>query len=291
MSRRVKVGGHRPSVASWTLMALCAAVGLLHLFAPLLWPMSMPSAESIDRQAPYVGAMTIVLVSLLAIAIWVDSNREAWPLGLATMAVISNVLIRELFNIGLGVELNFVVPIVVGMAAGGPMGFLVGAASCLISQFGQDQISPPLAGQMLVWGLAGALGGMLRPLGPRLSCAVAPFAGVLFGLVAGLLLNAFYWPADTSAIPAFIPVAPFQANLGSLVQYGRDTSFGVDLLRGLVTGTGLALVAWPASSALRTVLRPPATADLPVDPGRGDLQLLEAVARRDRSRTTTQMWS
>lgn len=283
------VGGYRPGVASWVAVGLCVGVGLLYLVAPLVWPWAMPSPESVEREGPYMAGLAVALLGLLVVATWHDADRDSWPLGVAAAFVAANVLLRDSFNLALGAEVNYVLPFAVGLGAGAPMGFLVGAASCLVSQFMLEQIAPPLGSQMLVWGLAGVFGGLLRPLGPRLSCLAAPFGGVLFGLVAGLLLNLIGWPTDLDARPAFIPVLPFDVNLVALFEFGRETSWGVDLLRGLTTAVGLAVVGYPISRALRQVLRPSAIDETPERPDPSELGS-EAIARRERTRTTGLMW-
>ncbi len=286
MKAAVKVGGFRPALASWTVTVLFVGVGLLWLFSPLIWSLSAPGAEGVADEAPYVGAVLVVGLCLLVAAIWKDSNRESRPLGIAVALLALNAAVRGSFNINLGVELNYVLPWIVGMAAGGPMGLFVGAGSCLVSQFLTGQMSSALPGQMLVWGLAGVVGGALRPLGRALSCVLAPVLGLAFGLVAGVLLNLVGWPTDTQAQPRFLAGMSFDVNLAALVEYTIDSSLGIDLLRGITTAIGLAVLGYPLSQALRQALRPTLVDHSPVlrDP---DEPEPEAIARRRRLRALT----
>ena len=288
MSRQMTVGGYRPGWLSWGATALFLGAGLLRLFAPFLWVAAAPDAASMQREAPFIGALSIVLVAVLAVAIWVDANRDTWCVGVALGLVVLNIVVRSSLNISLGAEFNFVLPLVAGLAVGGPFGTLVGAASCLGSQFLTQQVATQLPAQMVVWGLAGLLGGLLRPLGPRLSWAVSPFAGYAFGIGAGFLLNAISWPADPSALPAYIPVAPLDANLTALWQYGQATSWGVDRLRGLATALGLAVIGLPLAHALRTTIRPAPTerTHAPID----DPATSVVVANQERATRIHQIW-
>lgn len=282
----VKIGGFRPGLASWAATVLFVGLGLLWLFSPLIWSLAAPSAESLEDEAPYVGAVLVVCLCLLAVAIWRDSNREARPLGIAGALIVLNAAVRGSFNINLGVEFNYILPWIVGMAAGGPMGLFVGAGSCLASQFLTDQMSSALPGQMLVWGLAGVIGGLLRPLGRIVSCALAPVLGLGFGLVAGALLNLIGWPTDTLAEPKFLAGMSFDVNLASLVEHTIDSSLGIDLLRGITTAIGLAVFGYPLSQALRQALRPTLVDHTPDlrDPAEPEP---EAIDRRRRLRALT----
>lgn len=289
MSARLRVGGYRPGVASWTLTVLCIGVGLLWLFAPLLWSLAAPSADVTNRQAPFVTVLSIVLLALLGIAIWQDSGRESRPLGIVAAVIVVNVAVRASLNINLGVEFNYVLPIGVGIAAGAPIGFFVGAASCLVSQYIAGQVANPLPGQMFVWAFAGVLGGLLRPLGLRLAWLLAPFVGLGFGFVGGLLFNAIGWPTDTVAQPGFRPGLPFDINLVGLYKYGLATSFGVDFMRGIATAVGLAAIGYPLCAVLQHALRPAPIDRTPVALDKDEPDPA-AVARRDRSRRVSNMW-
>lgn len=281
-SEQVRVFGYGSGTAGRWVTAALVVVGLAWLFGPLAVPGGAQSAAGLTQEAPYVAGLTVVLLGLLGVAVWVDANREFPPLAVAFLAILATVAMRSSLNINLGVEFNYIVPLIVGLGAGGPLGFFVGAVSCLGSQFWLDQIGTALPGQLFVWGLAGLLGGACRFVAGRYGWLLAPVVGLAFGILAGLLLNLTGWPTTTNASPGFIPVAPFTTNLASLWEYSRATSLGPDLLRGAVTAAGLVVLGRPLSSAIRRYLSPPAGRPVAVIEPDIEPETLERLARSGR---------
>lgn len=291
MSRRVEwravgLGAGRRSMA---VLAAIVLAGLAWLGWPVWGSLSSPTAADAAGAAPVLlAALTMALV-LLALATWLDAGRDAGPVALALALLLLNAGLRVTVNPGAsGVEIVHALPLLAGAVAGAPAGFLVGAGGMLLSSALIDGVGAMLPGQMLIFGLLGALGGVLwrvRPLPAWLSAL--PLA-MLAGPASGVLLNLTGWalqPGTTTT--SFFPGLPPAAVAGRLWAYTVETSLWYDLTRGattalLVACAGLPLLRVGQQLGLRPA-GPPAAAPSP--------RLNPAAVRRrqDRDRLDT-LW-
>ena len=289
---RVRTFGLVPSWRSWLITAAALAAGLLWLTAPLLWPTRAATAAQHNLEAPLMAGLIAVAVVLLWLSLWRDAGRDHHPIGLMLALTGANVLLRPVLNAGSGIEVNYVLPLVAGIAGGGPIGFAVGAAAGLVSQFSLDLAGAPLAGQVTVWGLAGLLGGLLRRLGPVAAWLAALPLAVALGPLVGVLLNLIGWPTITPEDTPhyFFPGLPTEVNTERLLRYSWQTSRGLDLARGLTTAVGVALVGLPLIRALRQAWAPDVgAAATRTTTSAGPTPA--SIRRRDRARELVERWS
>lgn len=287
----VRAFGLQAGPRAWTFTLLATAAGLLWLTYPLIWPMHSASRVQSNGEAPLMLALLVALVGLGWVGLWLDSGRETRGLGLAVALVAVNTALRPLLNAGGGIEVNYVLPMLAGAAAGAPVGFLVGAASCLTSQFALDLVAPPLPGQIVVWGIAGLLGGLVHRLRLGWAWTWCLPLGVAFGPLAGVLLNLTGWPTSSQdTTPAFFfPGLPGWVNATRLLSYSWQTSFGYDLARGISTAAGVLVAGIPVLSGLRRAWSPQVTADAVAPPARSG-PTTHGLERRARARRFEQHW-
>ena len=247
----VRWGWSQPAAAA---LVLGLAVWLCY---PLLWPMSVASGGQHSRESVIVIALTWMVVALLGIALWRDARRDYFPLAAAISVEAANVLVRHFLNAGSGVEFNYALVFIAGAAGGGPVGVFVGAASCLVSQLMMNYVAVPLPGQVLAWALPGLVGALVRPFRPVLAWVLLQASAVAYGVVAGILLNLTGWPfTDSESAYSFFEALPLHINASRLLAFSRETSFGIDLTRGITSATAIALIGLPLIRLLRRWWRP-----------------------------------
>ncbi|MDN5976374.1 hypothetical protein [Acidipropionibacterium jensenii] len=289
----VRVFGLRCGPRSWALTGITTAVGLLWLLYPLIWPLYSGTRSQSNVEAVAVLGLIAMLVAAGWVGLWLDSSREVSGLGLAAALVAVNVAIRPLLNGGSnGVEVNYVLPLLAGAAGGGPAGFLVGATSCLLSQFSMDLVAPPLPGQIVVWGIAGLLGGLAHRLRLGWGWAWCLPLAMAFGPLAGVLLNLIGWPTETQDATSsfFFPGLPGWVNATRLLSYTWQTSFGYDLARGVTTAVGVLIVGLPVLAGLRHAWSPRISPDAIAAPERtGPTE--HGLARQRRAGRLADNWN
>ncbi|WP_148279449.1 hypothetical protein [Acidipropionibacterium acidipropionici] len=289
----VRTFGMRCGPRSWTLTGITAAIGVLWLVYPIIWPLHSGTRAQSNAEAVAVLGLLVMLVAAGWIGLWLDSAREVAGLGFAVALVAVNVALRPLLNAGSsGVEVNYVLPLLAGAAGGGPVGFLVGATSCLISQFSLDLVASPLPGQMVVWGIAGLLGGIVHRLRLGWGWAWCLPLAVAFGPIAGVLLNLTGWPTETQDATSsyFFPGLPGWVNATRLLTYSWQTSFGYDLARGVTTAVGVLVVGLPVLAGLRRAWSPWISADAAATPARtGPTE--HGLARQHRASLFAKNWN
>lgn len=288
----IRIFGLRCGARSWILTLLTLAVGALWLAYPLLWPMLAPGREALEAEAPLALGLLVVLLALCWVALWLDSGQEVTGIGFAVILVLVNVVARSWLNPGGGVEVNYILPLLAGAAVGGPFGFVVGASSALVSQFAEGLVQTPLPGQLVVWGLAGLLGGLVHRFRTPWAWALSVPIGVAFGLIGGVLLNLIGWPTstDNETSAYFFPGLPGWINASRLISYTWQTSLGYDLARGITTALGTLVVGLPVISGLRRLCAPDITPDAVTPPPRPG-PTPRAITRRDRARRLVDRWN
>lgn len=284
------------AMTGWRSRVMTAAmvvIGLGWLVWPLVDSLSAPSRRQVNDEAPWVLAAALAMAVALATTLWRDSGRSARVMGVLGSLVIVNCLVRALITPRLmGIEPVYVVPLVAGIAFGGPAGMLVGVWSCAASSALIDSVSTALPAQMLVWGCTGLLGALLTRTGHVAAWLWGIVVGFAGGPVAGLFLNLTGWPTDT--VPGDVG---FLIGLGTaqnglrLLRYTAQTSLAYDCMRGLTTALGMALVGLPLIIALRRVwgVHAPAVSEglrhLP-----GSQVSWDALRRRRRAARVNDLW-
>ncbi|WP_418058809.1 hypothetical protein [Pimelobacter simplex] len=272
-------------VRSWVVLVVLVPAGLTWLGWPVWGSLTAPSRADAQAAAPWLMTALVAGLAALTVAIWLDAGRRSEALAPLAALVAGNTVLRAVLNpAAAGIELVHALPLLAGMAAGAPAGFLVGASSALVSTVAVGEPATMLPVQALVWGLVGMLGGLLRRLRPRAAWLASLPLALVAGLGSGVLLNLMGWGQEPgTTLTSFSPGLPPAESLSRLWGYTLDTSVAYDLTRGASTAVVLAVIGHPVLLALRRATGADVVPVRAVD-AHDDITP-EAVARRaDRDR-------
>lgn len=261
------------------------------------WPIwssfTAPGREALETETPFVLAAVLSLMAVLAMTMWLDAGRRAAVFGPVVLVALADVVVRLVLSPGGGgIEPVYALPLLAGAALGAPAGFLSGALAALTSSVVLGLVDTPLVGQILVWGLWGAVGGLLSHLRPSKAWAVAALACLPLGLLTGLALNISGWTGEREATTGgFLPGLPPPEAFQRLLDYTLATSLAFDMTRAVVNAALVLLVGLPLLRALRTAYgtAPRATAG-PADHTPTAIAPT-ALRRRSRSERLTELWT
>ena len=214
-----------------SLLAAIVGVGLAWLGWPVWSSLTSPTGPAMTAAAPaLLVALSFALVAL-AVAVWLDAGRDFGPLSYALALLLTNAGLRLTVNPGAaGVEVVHALPLLAGAAAGAPAGFLVGAGGMLFSSAVIGSVGDMLPGQMMVFGLLGASGGLLWRARPLPAWLLALPLAIVAGVGSGLLLNLAGWAQEPgTTTTSFFPGLPPGQVLARLWEYTVQTSLVYDL--------------------------------------------------------------
>lgn len=269
------------------------ALGAGWLGWPIWSSFTAPERDALDAEAPFVLAAVLGLLAVLATSIWLDAARRAAVFAPVSLIVGADVLVRLVLSPGSsGIEPAYALPLLAGAALGAPTGFLTGALAALASSVALGLVDTPLVGQVLVWGLWGAAGGLLRSLRPVTAWLLAALACLPLGLITGLLLNITGWTGDRDVTTGgFLPGLPPLKAFQRLLEYTWATSPAFDLTRAVVNALVVLAVGLPVLRALPTVYGVPASTTPAPSKPRPPAVRPGAIHRRDRSDQLTHLWT
>ncbi|NDH65673.1 MAG: ECF transporter S component [Microbacteriaceae bacterium] len=232
-----------------------AAIGSLLVFT---WPLFI--SASAPNQANLAQGLFIALMPLLLVLISVEfasGQIEIKQLAVLGVLIALNAVIRTLGAGTGGIETAFFIIIIGGFALGAGFGFILGAASLLVSALLAGGIGPWLPFQMMAAGLVGIGAAML----PRFKAhsarmlALIPYAVVAaFGY--GALMTMWNWPflAGSGGSLSYVAGAGVLDNLTRFLQYELVTGGLLwDLGRAITTCVLLALTAKALLATLERV--------------------------------------
>ncbi|RMB58341.1 hypothetical protein [Tessaracoccus antarcticus] len=282
-------------LAAWRSRSALLTLGVLGV-GWLAWPIwssfTAPGRDALQAETPFLLAALLSLLAVLATSIWLDAGRRASVFGPVLLVALVDALVRMLLSPGgSGIEPVYALPLLAGAALGAPAGFLTGALAALASSVAMGLVDTPLVGQILVWGMWGAVGGFLRLLRPVVAWMVAVLACLPLGVLTGMALNITGWTGERDATTGgFLPGLPPLEALQRLVDYTLATSVAFDLTRAAVNALVILAVGLPVLRALRHTHGapapvPPASATPPPDVAPA------ALSRRHRSDTLTTLWN
>lgn len=285
-------GFHGQGMRSNATLLVTALLGLGWLGWPIWSSFTAPNRDDTAAEFPFLLAAVLALLALLSTTIWLDANRRAAVFGPVLLLAVVDVVFRLVLSPGgAGIEPVYALPLVAGAALGAPAGFLTGALAALASSMALGLVDTPLVSQILVWGIWGAVGGLLRPLRPVIAWILGVLAAVPLGLISGVALNIMGWTGDGEAVTGgFLPgLPPWEAGQ-RLMEYSMATSLAFDLTRGVTNALIILLIGLPLLRALRYVTGAvPSSAPGPVN---APPQVHpDAVRRRDRSAQLAHLWT
>jgi hypothetical protein len=274
---------------SAAVLAVLVTAGLLWLGWPVLDSATSPGRAQSQSEAPWVTAALVLGLVALAAAMWRDAGRRYEALSPVAALIVLDTAVRAVLNPSAGgVEFVHALPLLAGVGAGAPAGFLVGASSAIVSTIAVGAPATTLPAQALIWGLSGMLGGVLWRVPALLAWALALPLALIAGVASGVLLNLMGWAQEPgAALTDFFPGLPAGEVLTRLLDYTRATSLAYDATRGLTTAAIVLVIGYPVLVALRRATG----GDIATDPLQGTDQRVElASPRRERSARLDQMW-
>ncbi|MFC6152299.1 hypothetical protein [Nocardioides yefusunii] len=287
---------HRPwhrvgSPSGWRSRAVTAVIvgtGLAWLGWPIWDSVSNPGLAELVARAPWLAAALVVGLVTLAVALWRDAGCRTTTLGAVAVLVLGTCVVRAVLSPGEGgVEFVHALPLLAGIALGGPAGFLTGATAALVSTVLVGVPAETLPMQALVWGLVGLSGSALSWLRPTTAWLCAVPLAVVAGVGSGVLLNLMGWGSEPGVSPThFHPGLPPLEAARRLWAYTRETSLALDATRGVTTALVVLAVGRPVIVALRALptlrgVTTPAPADLAP----------HALARREDRDRLDRLWN
>ncbi len=280
----------------WRSLVALLVLGLLGA-GWLGWPIwssfTAPGRDALEAETPYLLAAVLGLLGVLATSIWLDAGRRSAVFGPILLVAFVDVVFRLVLSPGgAGIEPVYALPLLAGAALGAPAGFLTGAVAALASSVALGLVDTPLVGQILVWGLWGAVGGLLRSLRPVAAWLSAAVVALPLGLITGLALNITGWTGERDASTGgFLPGLPPLDALQRLIDYTLATSLAFDLTRAVVNALIVLVIGLPVLRALRQLSGTrPAAASGPTEPPPPAVTPA-AVRRRRRSDRLNDLWT
>lgn len=288
---RCRRHGIAPGPVSWLVSLTVAGLVLLWLSWPVWGSLSAPGRDAVAAETPALLFGLLGLVAVSSWSVWLDSGRRTQALAPIVLLTVLATGVRVLWSPGTsGVEPVFAVPLLAGVAFGGPAGFLTGTLSSMVSAAALGLVSTPLIGQTLVWGLWGLSGGLLHRTRTGTAWLLASLACLPLGVGSGVLLNLIGWTGETGAeVGAFLPGLPWDRSLARLWDYSLATSLAHDSTRAVTNAVTVLLLGLPLLRGLRTAwgFAPGPSSAAPESPRVRP----EAEARRSRSDALSQLWN
>lgn len=266
-------------------------------FGWLSWPIwSSVTAPERNTVTALTGHLLVALTGLLVLlgwSIWHDALRRTSIFAPMIFVAGLGVIVRVSLHPGAsGLEPALAFPLILGLALGAPAGFFTGAITALSSSIALGLVATPLVGQSLVWGLWGAVGGLLRTW-PLVWAWLGAIAACLpLAVTSGLALNAIGWSEERSATEgAFLPGLPPLETAMRLWDYTMATSVAVDSTRAVATGITVAIIGIPLIRALRQACGTTPVPHVPLRTSATQQVAPHALEHRRRSRELKRLWA
>lgn len=276
-----------------SLLALLAALGfgLGWLGWPLWSSLTAPTRAQLAAEHPAVLAAVLALTAWVGVAVWLDARRRMDLLAPFPALVALGVGARLWLTPGMsGIEPVFFAPLLAGAVLGAPLGWVAGVATMSLSAVLTGQVTTALAGQAIVLGCWGVVGGLLHRVRTAVAWPTAIALCLVLGPASGLALNLIGWAGDDTALTTgFVPGLGTLETLRRLWAHTLETSLAYDLVRGVTNALCVAVLGLPLLRALRAGVWAPRW------DGRPDAALPPTLApaarsRRERSDTIGSLW-
>ena len=230
-----------------TRRALLVVANLLGAVA-FLWPFLFSEAVAgAARVLPYLWALVLPALLIASAQVLLARDRDIRQVTLMATLIALAAAVRPLGAGVAGLEPIWVVILLSGRALGPRAGFLIGSLGMLTSALITGGVGPWLPYQMMVGAWCGVLPALFPRLRGRAETVLMVMLGLANGLLAGALLNLWFWPQAVGLAPAisFIAGADAITNLQHWLRNAALTSMGYDIPRGVLTAALLG-VATPS---------------------------------------------
>jgi energy-coupling factor transport system substrate-specific component len=257
---------NRPGrAAGAALLAFSVVVGMAAFFYPFVVPVVGGGAEvSRAPLAPIVLGLVAALAAAMTLADHADAVFSGGGAGkrialLATLVAIDAAL--RLVPSFAGASPIFALMLIAGAVFGARFGFLMGAATLLLSAALTGGIGPWLPYQMLGAGWVGLSGGLVPRRGPlRARVAALAALGVIWGFLFGAVVNLYSWPfaapgLQTDAGLFWHPGLSAGESIRRYAAFYLATSFAYDLFRAIGNAALIAVAGAPAVRLLERYRR------------------------------------
>lgn len=242
---------------STVILILASTLGIVAFLSPFF---GNPQQQSNSAMAHGSDALLMLtLLSLLALAA-VVANMYTGQMSSKTLAILGALAavgaVLRFVPGPAGFSAVFFLPIVAGYAFGAQFGFLAGLTTLLASALLTGGVGPWLPYQMFAAGWVGAAAGLL-PRGTansRRELWLLAGAGVLLGLLYGVVLNLWFWPYVFRPGQATLYWQPGVGLAETVKRYALfylTTSFIWDVWRGLGNAALILLFGAPVLRLLR----------------------------------------
>ncbi len=235
-----------------TLVAAGAAT--LVAFA---WPLLASTGGSLSQGevAPLVFAALIPVLIAVVLAEITGGGLDAKAVAMLAVLAALGAVLRPLGAGAGGIELVFFMIVLGGRVFGPGFGFVLGAATLLVSALVTAGVGPWLPYQMLGAAWVGMGAGLLPAWRGRREIGLLAVYAVVAAFGFGLAMNLSFWPfavgADTGL--SFVAGDPLVANLRRFALFSVVTSLGWEVGRAVTTVVMIALFGGLTLRALRRV--------------------------------------
>jgi energy-coupling factor transport system substrate-specific component len=242
---------------STIILTLASLLGLVAFLSPFFGDPEQRANMGMAHGAD--ALLMLSLLSILALASVVASIQSG-QMSSKTLAVLGalaavGAVLRFLPGPA-GFSAIFFLPILAGYAFGAQFGFLSGLTTLLASAFLTGGIGPWLPYQMFAAGWIGAAAGMLPhpKTNSRRELVLLAAAGLLLGLLYGVVMNLWFWPFVFQPAQAEMYWQPGAGIAEAVKRYALfylTTSFVWDLWRGIGNAALILLFGAPVLRLLR----------------------------------------
>ncbi|MCO6449999.1 MAG: ECF transporter S component [Caldilineales bacterium] len=239
------------------ILILASLIGVVAFLSPFFTQVQQHGSQGLAHRED--ALLVLSVLTLLALAA-IIANVQVGGMSAKTLAVLGALAavgaVLRFVPGPAGFSAVFFLPILAGYAFGPQFGFLSGLVTLLASALLTGGVGPWLPYQMFAAGWVGALAGLIPhpPANSRRELALLVGAGMLLGMLYGVVMNLWFWPFVFQPAQAAMYWQPGTGLLETMRNYALfyvTTSFIWDLWRGIGNAALILLFGAPVLRLLR----------------------------------------
>jgi energy-coupling factor transport system substrate-specific component len=245
IGRKVAV---RIGLRSRPIIVMASFIGLVAFF----WPFVVtPGTFGNTALPPLMFGALLILVVLVVFSEIAEGGIDAKAVAMLGVLSAIGAALRPLGAGTAGIETVFFTLVIAGRVFGPGFGFALGCTTLFASALITGGVGPWMPYQMFACAWVGLFAGLLPPARGRAEVIMLAAYGAVAGFFFGFMLNLSFWPftTDPHSTIAYLPGAPFAANVHRYLVYYGASSLGWDTGRA-VTNFACILVLGPAMLAI-----------------------------------------